>query len=220
LIYEACDLNGKTTEDFDAENNLRNSLRFYLSPDYIESRLGQEIDTATEEYRETYACPQAFNKPCERHAILSRVTRPPARELLTYLAPYDPQVSNLALALRQVVLEEAPKAVESLVNGYAVSIGFSFTGKPLKDGFCHVVTYADHVNLGFNRGAQLSDPEHILEGSGKLIRHIRVRNHDDLDRPLVRRFLRAAIDQVGVPPVQPTPKKQTKSRSRRTSVSK
>ncbi len=132
--------------------------------------------------------------------------RPPAKQLLAYLAPYSPQVSSLALALREVVLEEAPEAIESLVNGYAVAIGFSFTGKPLKDGFCHIVTYTTHVNLGFNRGAQLPDPDSILQGSGKLIRHIRIRNHEDLDRPLVRRFLRAAIAQVEKAPQHVSPK--------------
>jgi len=130
--------------------------------------------------------------------------RPPAKQLLTYLAPYDPQVADLALALRDIVLEEAPEAIESLVNTYAVAIGFSFTGKPLKDGFCHIVTYSTHVNLGFNRGAQLPDPDRVLEGSGKSIRHIRIRHHDDLDRPLVRRFLRAAIAQVGTSSQQPS----------------
>ena len=132
--------------------------------------------------------------------------RPPDRQLITYLAPYDPQIANLALALREIVLEEAPEAIESLVNGYAVTIGFSFTGKPLKDGFCHVVTYSTHVNLGFNRGAELQDPDKVLEGSGKSIRHIRIRNHEDLDRPLVRRFLRAAVAQVGQAPRQASPK--------------
>jgi hypothetical protein len=125
------------------------------------------------------------------------MARPPDPRLLDSLAPYDPRIASLALALRDVVLEEAPEAIESLVNGYAVAIGFSFTGKPMKDGFCHVVTYKNCVNLGFNRGALLADPEGILEGSGKLIRHLRINNHDDLDRPLVRRFLRAAIQQVG-----------------------
>jgi len=127
------------------------------------------------------------------------MARPPDCRLLNYLAPYDPRVASLALALREVVLEEAPEAIESLVNGYAVAIGFSFTGKPMKDGFCHVVTYRNSVNLGFNRGALLADPGGVLEGSGKLIRHLRIRDHDDLDRPLVRRFLRAAIEQVGGP---------------------
>jgi hypothetical protein len=123
--------------------------------------------------------------------------RPPDRRLLGYLAAYDPHISDLALALREVVLEEAPEAIESIVKSYAVAIGFSFTGKPMKDGFCHIVTYSGHVNLGFNRGALLSDPQKLLVGKGKSIRHITIRDHKELDDPAVRRFLQAAIEQVG-----------------------
>jgi hypothetical protein len=129
-------------------------------------------------------------------ASLPRMARPPDHRLLSYLAAYDPHVSDLTLALREVVLEEAPAAIESVVKSYAVAIGFSFTGKPLKDGFCHIVTYADHVNLGFNRGALLPDPNGILVGKGKSIRHMTIRNHSELENPAVRRFLQAAIEQV------------------------
>ncbi|MGA8742557.1 MAG: DUF1801 domain-containing protein [Terracidiphilus sp.] len=110
----------------------------------------------------------------ESVSSLPIMARQPNPRLLDYLAPYDPRIASLALALREVVLEEAPEAIESLVNGYAVVIGFSFTGKPMKDGFCHVVTHKNCVNLGFNRGALLADAEGILEGSGKLIRHLRI----------------------------------------------
>ena len=127
------------------------------------------------------------------------MTRPPERRLLNYLAAYDPHVSDLTLALREIVLEEAPEAIESIVKSYAVAIGFSFTGKPLKDGFCHIVTYSSHVNLGFNRGAQLPDPKKVLQGKGKSIRHITIRDHKELDDPAIRRFLEAAIEQVGRP---------------------
>ncbi len=128
--------------------------------------------------------------------------RPPDRQLLHYLAAYDPHVSDLTLALREIVLEEAPSAIESIVEGYAVAIGFSFTGKPLKDGFCHIVTYASHVNLGFNRGALLPDPNGILIGKGKSIRHITISNHGELENPVVRRYLQAAIEQVGAAPAE------------------
>jgi hypothetical protein len=124
------------------------------------------------------------------------MTRPPDRRLLGYLAAYDPHVSNLTLALREVVLEEAPEAIEFIVKGYAVAIGFSFTGKPMKDGFCHIVTYAKHVNLGFNRGAQLPDQNRILVGKGKSIRHITIKDQRELENPAVRRYLQAAIEQV------------------------
>ncbi len=93
-------------------------------------------------------------------------------------------------------IEEAPQAIESISKGYAVAIGFSFTGKPLKDGFCHIATYAGYVNLGFNRGALLPDPNRVLAGTGKLIRHITIRNEDDLNRPLIRRYLQSAIEQA------------------------
>jgi Kef-type K+ transport system membrane component KefB len=53
------------------------------------------------------------------------MTRLPDRKLLSYLAAYDPHVSNLTLAVREMVLEEAPDAIESISKGYAVVIGFS-----------------------------------------------------------------------------------------------
>ena len=128
--------------------------------------------------------------------------RPPDRQLLSYLASYDPHIVDLTLALREIVLEEAPEAIESVVKGYALAIGFSFTGKPLKDGFCHVVTYATHVNLGFNRGALLPDPHGVLIGKGKSIRHITLHRQSELERPFIRRYLQAAIEQVSRPQVK------------------
>lgn len=131
--------------------------------------------------------------------------------MLSYLAAYDPHISNLTLALREIVLEEAPEAIESVVKSYAVAIGFSFTGKPLKDGFCHVVTYSSHVNLGFNRGASLPDPNGVLVGNGKAIRHITIRKQNDLDQPFIRRYIHAAIEQVGEPANKVPGKRATKS---------
>jgi hypothetical protein len=144
-------------------------------------------------------------------ASLPRMARPPDHRLLGYLATYDPHVSDLTLVLRDMVLEEAPAAIESVVKSYAVAIGFSFTGKPLKDGFCHIVTYATHVNLGFNRGALLPDPNRILVGKGKSIRHMTIRNHSELENPAVRRYLQAAIEQVSAAPAHISAGKDSKT---------
>ncbi len=120
--------------------------------------------------------------------------RPPDPKLLGYLASYDPHIARLALALRETVLEEAPEAVEFVYKGYAVSIAFSLTERPMKDGFSHIVVYSGHVNLGFNRGALLPDPNRVLKGAGKLIRHITIERENDLDRPYLRRYLQAAVE--------------------------
>lgn len=129
--------------------------------------------------------------------------RAPDPRLLGFLKPYSPQIAKLALGLRAMLLEEAPDAIESIYDAYnAVAIGFSFTGR-LKDSFCHIATYERHVNLGFNRGATLADPEKILVGTGKAVRHIGFARESDLARPFLKRYIRAAIAQVGGPPAKP-----------------
>jgi hypothetical protein len=127
-------------------------------------------------------------------------SRPPDPRLLGLLAVYEPQVVELALALREMVLEAAPEAIESIYDAYnAVAIGFSFTGR-LKDSFCHIATYARHVNLGFNRGASLSDVYDVLEGTGKSVRHIKIARQSDLAAPYLQLYLQAAISQVAGTP--------------------
>ena len=126
------------------------------------------------------------------------VRRPPDPQLLHFLEAYDRHISDLALALREIVLEEAPDASESIYQVYTVAIWFGFSGK-MKDMFCYIATNANHVNLGFPSGASLPDPHHVLEGKGKTMRHVKFASERDLERPFVRRYIQAAIEHVGTP---------------------
>ena len=136
--------------------------------------------------------------------------RPPDPQLLSFLEAYDRPISDLALALREVILEEAPDASESIYQVYTVAIWFGFSGK-MKDMFCYIATNAKHVNLGFPRGAVMPDPNRVLEGEGKTMRHIKLASERDLERPFVRRYIRAAIEQVGAPAGGGTGKSVVKS---------
>src|SRR5262252_2289127 len=40
--------------------------------------------------------------------------------------------------------------------------------------FAYVNTFKSHVNVGFFNGAGLEDPAHLMEGSGKRMRHVKV----------------------------------------------
>jgi hypothetical protein len=42
--------------------------------------------------------------------------------------------------------------------------------------FCWIAPHQRHVVSGFNHGSELPDPGHILEGTGKLFRHVRLVN--------------------------------------------
>src|ERR1700690_1273927 len=132
----------------------------------------------------------------------------PGTQLLDLLAACPPEVAHLALALREMVLNQAPEAEELLYSVYAEVIVFKLSG--IRGGaFCYVAAYARHVNLGFYRGAELPDPHRVLGGTGKKMRHIRFNSSDDLARGYVRTCIRAAIDQTRTAPAQePRAKKQ------------
>jgi hypothetical protein len=122
--------------------------------------------------------------------------RPPDPQLIGFLEAYDRPIAGLALALREIVLEEVPGAFESIYQVYTVAIWFGFSEK-MKDMFCYITTNARHINLGFPRGSTLPDPDRVLEGGGKAMRHIKFASHGDLERSFVRRYIRASIEQLG-----------------------
>ena len=120
------------------------------------------------------------------------VDRSPSEDLIRQLSRYDLSVGELALALREVVLKEAPAAIEKVFQVYALVFWYSLSGR-MTDAFCQIVIYPKGVNLMFNRGAELNDPEGVLVGEGKIIRHIKVRRPTDLKNPHLRKFIRAAL---------------------------
>src|SRR5712675_339837 len=117
---------------------------------------------------------------------------PVPRQLTNFLKPYDPEIRNLAVKLRALVLEEMAPCYENIYDAYsAVAIGYG-TSDRLRDGIFHIAVYSKHVNLGFNDGATLDDPKGILQGAGNRIRHISIKSESDLARPEIRAYIRRA----------------------------
>ena len=124
--------------------------------------------------------------------------RPPDSEYLKLLARYDEAIQKLALAVRKLILEEAPEASEFVYEVYTIADHFGFTERP-SDAFVFTTAHANWVNLGFNFGVLLPDPGGLLRGEGKLIRHVRITQPMDLDAPGVRELVRAAIARAELP---------------------
>ena len=114
-------------------------------------------------------------------------------KLCEMLADRPRGVSELALQLRRHLVKMAPDCTELLYKTYAVSDVFTYTGK-LGQAFIHIATYSGHVNLGFNQGARLDDPDELLLGSGKQIRHIRVDDLNVVKKKNVKRLISDAIE--------------------------
>ncbi|MCB9687068.1 MAG: DUF1801 domain-containing protein [Alphaproteobacteria bacterium] len=89
--------------------------------------------------------------------------------------------------LRDIVLEEAPDAVE------AVRPRWKLLGFDLDQYFCAVAPQRDHARILFEHGIELDDPDGKLQGSGSQVRYLRYDSPDDVDEALVRDFVRKAI---------------------------
>lgn len=124
--------------------------------------------------------------------------RPPDPQYLELLLPYGDVIQTLALAARKLILEEAPEASEFVYQVYTIADHFTFTDRP-SDAFVFTTTHANWVNLGFNFGSVLPDPDGLLCGEGKSIRHVRIAQAVDLEVPGVRQLVRAAIEQAERP---------------------
>ena len=63
-----------------------------------------------------------------------------------------------------------------------------------KKGFvCAIVIHKDHVNLQFARGTELEDPEGILEGTGKKIRHVKINNTKEINSNILKNMVVEAV---------------------------
>jgi len=137
-------------------------------------------------------------------------------ELTEALRRVEPDIQDLAAAARAVVLDVIGPCYEQIVSmSRVVSVLYSSTGKPMKDNICALVVYRGHVNLMFVRGVDLKDPSGLLEGSGKAIRHVKLRTPADVDTPAVRRLIAQATKREGLAkPDTPLRTTQTSVKSR------
>jgi len=62
--------------------------------------------------------------------------------------------------------------------------------------FAYVNAFKAHVNVGFFRGAELADPNGLLEGTGKLMRHVKLRPERDVDAPALTKLIETAYTDM------------------------
>lgn len=58
--------------------------------------------------------------------------------------------------------------------------------------FGYVNAFKAHVNVGFFRGAEIADPEGLLEGTGKFMRHVKLRPESDISPTALMKLIESA----------------------------
>jgi hypothetical protein len=109
------------------------------------------------------------------------------------LEPHSESVAAAARAVRDLIREEMPAATESVDFGNKL-VAFGWSMK-MRDLLFAVIPHTAHVNLQLADGAELADPTGIVEGTGKRIRHIKVRSVEQANSEPVRALVRAELER-------------------------
>lgn len=109
-------------------------------------------------------------------------------EIVSKVSPHARQLAERAKTLIQSIY---PAVVEVPWPKQRV-IGYGVGPKKMSEHFCYLSVSKEHINLGFMYGAELPDPEKLLEGSGTLLRHVRITQLEQLSDPALRELLMVA----------------------------
>lgn len=117
----------------------------------------------------------------------------------SFIDKFDPDNQALIRSTRAALRTRLPDCAELVYDNYNFFvIGYSPTERP-SDYIVSIAAAANGVGLSFNHGAQLPDPDHILQGSGKVNRFIRLPSPEVLTRPEVDRMIERARDLSTIP---------------------
>jgi hypothetical protein len=119
-----------------------------------------------------------------------------------YLEKKDPGLRKIAGALR-ALLKKTVKGCSESVNPWKIPT-FESNG-PMS----MLMVGKKHVTFGFLRGASLSDPEKLLEGTGKNLRHVKLCSLEDLQNPALTKLIVAAMKLNKQQPIEGMKPKKT-----------
>src|SRR5437016_10523116 len=113
-----------------------------------------------------------------------------------FLSNYPEETRRISLVLRKMARNTMPRAHEFL---YYDAINYSIDDSPLRR-ICYISPMEKYVTLGFLFGAQLDDQHHLLQGSGKRARHVKIRTLEETKNSALKELVKAAWTH-GVDPV-------------------
>ena len=107
------------------------------------------------------------------------------RTVDAWMAELALEKRRVAEALRKLILEADAQFQESVKWGNPV---YEKEGR-----VCYIADMGRYMNLGFFQGAKLTDPEGRIEGTGKGMRHIKIKGLDDITQSQFSSWVREAV---------------------------
>ncbi len=116
------------------------------------------------------------------------------KDLLKFLKPFNKDIIELVLWLREFVWDMYPNANELIYDNYnALAFGWSPTDR-VGHTFCSVAIgrTSKNVHFGFYWGSEISDPEEKLQGQGNQYRYFLVKDKNGFPRAYIKKLVKEA----------------------------
>ena len=120
------------------------------------------------------------------------VTNPTHGRFADILVGARPELRLISESLRGTIASLHEGFVEVVWPRQKIA-SFGVGPKKMTEHYAYIAVLGEHVNLGFYHGASLSDPAGLLEGTGKKLRHVKLRSLSASRGPAVTVLLRQAI---------------------------
>lgn len=107
-------------------------------------------------------------------------------QVTTYIDEASPEQKKIMQLIRKLIHEALPGATEQYKWGRPVF--------RLNKDFAYLQTTKSHVNLGFFNFEKLDVPQNRLEGSGKSMRHVKLKTPDDIDTGVFKKWFKTSAE--------------------------
>jgi hypothetical protein len=108
------------------------------------------------------------------------------------LAIATPELQPVCESLRRLIASLDSACIEVVWPKQKIA-SFGAGPKKMTEHYAYIAVQGSHINLGFYHGASLADPERLLEGTGKELRHVKLRNVGATKSAAIIALLRQAI---------------------------
>ena len=106
----------------------------------------------------------------------------------------NPELRPITRDLRALIFSVGKSSVEVVRLGERAAT-YGVGPKKMSEGYAYILPHKQWINLGFYRGADLPDPAGLLGGTGKKLRHIKIKTNRDARRPEVRDLIEEAYKE-------------------------
>jgi hypothetical protein len=123
-----------------------------------------------------------------------KMSKEQTKDVLKFLSPFEDDIKERALWLREFIWDLYPTANELIYDNYnALAIGWSPTDRA-GHIFCSIAIgrTSKNVHFGFYWGSEIPDPKKILIGNGNQYRYILVKDKKDFPKAYIKKLVKDA----------------------------